>query len=279
MKVIDTFQELRVRDSADTVIGRLRWRRSDIQNTVPHYKKAPITEALIDLQVRLTENFAVARLQQAVGEHTDFVLVQELKQGTIEASLGEQLGAVTQTKSHGFIFCSNDKQRVLQARLDGFTFSRLPPYNGWEALRDEAKTFWEIYRTIAAPEAVTRIALKYVNRFDLPLPVRDFKDFFRTYPEVSSDLPQNLSGFFSQIQLPYRLPKLNGVDATLVLTQALVPPPQQNFVSLVLDVDLFCANNPTSDEQEIWRLLEHFRQGKNAVFEGCITNATRELIS
>lgn len=44
----------------------------------------------------------------------------------------------------GFLLSSSDKLRIVQARLDGFTFSRLAPYETWERLRDEAKSAWRI---------------------------------------------------------------------------------------------------------------------------------------
>jgi uncharacterized protein (TIGR04255 family) len=62
------------------------------------------------------------------------------------------------------------------------------------------------------------------------------------------------------------------------LTQTLVPPPQAGLVSVVLDIEMVCANNVPSDDEAIWKLLNQLRQKKNEIFEACITDAARELI-
>src|SRR5207253_4384748 len=100
----------------------------------------------------------------------------------------------------GYTFTSSDGLQAFQSRLDGFTFSRLAPYNGWESFCSEARRLWNIYREVTQPQAVTRAAVRYINRLDLPLPIRDLKDYLRTVPEVSPDLPQGLSGYFMQLQ-------------------------------------------------------------------------------
>jgi hypothetical protein len=71
----------------------------------------------------------------------------------------------------GWRFVSPDKLHVFQARLNGFTFSRLPPYVDWESFRTEARRLWDLYRAVANPIAPTRIAVRYINRLDLPLPI------------------------------------------------------------------------------------------------------------
>ena len=49
--------------------------------------------------------------------------------------------------------------------------------------------------------------------------MRDFRDFIRSYPEISSDLPQQLAGFFMQVQIPQE-----DLGAMLILNEAMVPP-------------------------------------------------------
>ena len=42
-------------------------------------------------------------------------------------------------EQNGYIFASSDERQIFQARLDGFSFSRLAPYDRWETFRDEAR--------------------------------------------------------------------------------------------------------------------------------------------
>jgi uncharacterized protein (TIGR04255 family) len=240
---------------------------------VPHYSKAPITEALIDIQVRLPESTLTEALRSIEVDESRFKSAIPLKHSVFEFRFGPEQHAGAQHEDRGFIFPSADGKHVLQARRDGFTLSRLAPYDRWETFRDDAKSLWTLYSSIAKPEVITRVAVKYVNRFDLTLPIEKFGQFFNVRPELPGETPQPVEGFFMQLQIPHV-----DISAMLVLTQAIVPPPEVGMASIVLDIDLFCPNNPASDEEGLWRLLERLHERKNEVFEGCITDATRELI-
>ncbi|BDA70601.1 hypothetical protein RIVM261_074460 [Rivularia sp. IAM M-261] len=238
--------------------------------------RAPITEALIDIRVRLPQKVELDILAQVGSSiqaeyvHRDDVFI--MLQGEMIAS--SSVGATASQSHLGYRFFSKDEKQILSVRLDGFTFSRLAPYDCWQTFRDEAKRLWSIYQELTHPEAIARLAVRYINRLDIPLPVDDFKDYLRTFPEVSSDLPQGLSGYFMQLQIPQQSP------ATIcVLNQALVPSPAPEVVSILLDLDLFLEHDIPNDEVGIWGILEQMHEQKNKAFEACITERTRELIN
>jgi len=64
------------------------------------------------------------------------------------------------------------------------TYSHLPPYSNWNAFRDEVRPLWERYVEFVKPEAVTRIALRYINRIYIPQTVYELSDYFRLYPQI-----------------------------------------------------------------------------------------------
>lgn len=238
------------------------------------YSKAPITEALVDIRVALPGEITVADLARVdIGEEIGYS--QRRNRFAIEGqiAIGEQVGTATRQTHVGYDFLSGDERQIVQVRLDGFTFSRLAPYDRWETFRKEARRLWELYRAIVEPVSVTRVAVRYINRLDLPLPLEDFKDYLRTVPEVSSDLPQGLSGLLMQLAIPQE-----DLGAVLLLNEALLPSPDPDTVSILLDIDLFRELETSIDEEELWRILDQFRVRKNDVFEACITEQTRELI-
>ncbi len=106
------------------------------------------------------------------------------------------------------------------------------------------------------------------------MPIRDFKDYLLTVPEVSPKLPQGLSTFFMQLQIPQE-----DVKSLLVLNQQLAPPPttQPMTASVILDIDLFRVHELPQEEDALWKCFEQLHNKKNEVFEGCITDSTREL--
>ncbi len=156
--------------------------------------------------------------------------------GGIEANFAEnsESPSVQATQQlTGYRFDSNDKKYVLQARLDGFSFSVLSPYDRWEVFRDEARRTWDMYRSVVEIEAITRIAVRYVNRLDIPFPPEGEKveqsDYFCTYPEVSKKLPYSaIDSFLMRLLIPQH--DFNGV---LALTQARIEPTQPETIAIM----------------------------------------------
>lgn len=237
------------------------------------YANAPITEALIDIQVSLPPEVKLAAFDDVYNRvKADYPSKGDAKLVGATLSFGEQVSASAKQDQIGYLLRTKDGKNVAQVRLNGFTFSRLRPYEHWEALRDEARRIWDIYRDVARPIKVTRVALRYINQFDIKLPM-DFRDYFRTYPEISSDLPQRLSGFLMQVHIPQE-----DFKGLTLLTQTLVPPPNEETASVILDIDTFRHEVDFSSESDLWQFLDQLRNRKNEVFEGCITNKTRQLI-
>jgi len=242
------------------------------RDTYPVYSHAPIAEAVIDLRAEFPGGVALPTLARA----------QRAEQGKYpkrmdrlesQALFGPESRASDGSKITGYVCSSRDGREIFQTRVDGFAFSRLAPYERWDTFRDEARRLWRVYRAITKPKRVTRVAVRYINRLDIPLPVRSFGDYLRTLPEVSPDLPQGVSSYFMQIQIPQE-----DLGALLMLTEAIVPPKKPDVISIVLDIDLFRERDIPEDEQRMWDCFEQLRDRKNAIFEACIADAVRELI-
>ncbi|QKQ75564.1 TIGR04255 family protein [Nostoc sp. TCL240-02] len=241
-----------------------------------HYKKSSITEALIDIRVDASSEAEIPTLkniqQSILSQYPVDEEIIEI-QGQFEGGSNITATATASQAVVGYRFISHDMKQIFQARLNGFTFSRLAPYERWENLQNEAQRLWDIYRAVIKPKNVNRVAVRYINKLDLPLPMNDFKDYLRTLPEVSPDLSQGLSDFFMQLQIPQE-----DIGGMLLLNEVIIPPSGDDLVSMVLDIDLFCNVNFPGDGIAHWDLLEKFRVRKNEIFEACITDKTRELL-
>jgi uncharacterized protein (TIGR04255 family) len=237
-----------------------------------HYQKPPITEAIIDLRVELPPDVGLTELSKAHGGEAAYPTVEELHAAFGQMQVGPQVSAMASSKRVGYLFRSGDGKQIYQARLDGFTVSRLASYENWKALRDEARRLWDVYRSVAKPSKVLRLAVRYINRIDIPLPFKDFKDYLRTVPEVSPDLPQELAGYFMRLAIP-----LEDIKAVVLINETIIEPASQNVVSVVLDIDIFRTADLPTDEEGIWAFFEELRVRKNSVFEACITDKAREL--
>jgi uncharacterized protein (TIGR04255 family) len=237
------------------------------------YPRAPITEAVMDIRVQPRDGLAVEQLRSlSTGSIEGFSQTSERLQISTSIAPGQESATQTMTPTKvGFEFRNAAGDKVVQAQLDGWLFSKLAPYERWETFRDEGRALWTKYRGIAEPKQITRMALRYVNRLDLPLPFDDFRKFLRTVPEIAPDLPQALSNFFLQVQIPQL-----DLEAMLVINMTMTPAPSAAVVSVILDLDLFRTTNLPKSEDQIWDYFEQLRTKKNQAFEACITDAMRE---
>lgn len=244
-------------------------------NGVRHYSRGPITEAIIDLQVAPLPEEKLSVLDQMKEQVSESYLQQdpifELT-GLFEFQPDGPANTQAQRRQVGYRYTSSDGRQIWQARLSGFTFSRLSPYDRWHPFRDEARRLWTQFDQKLAPATVNRIAVRYVNRIDIPSASIDLKEYFRTSPEIAPELQQGLSGFFMRLQIPQ--PDIKG---EVLFTQTIVPPSTEGTVSVVLDIDLFRTVDIPSCDDGIWQLFEALHVRKNEIFESSVTDRTREL--
>jgi uncharacterized protein (TIGR04255 family) len=236
------------------------------------YERPPITEAVIDIRVELPDQFKVEtldRIREKIA--TDYPTHEELNEIKGSFTLGASAKSIQ--RKLGYRDWSHDKMYVLQARMNGFTFSRMPPYEHWEPFRSEARRLWDIYWQVVKPARVSRVAIRYINRIDVPTIPIELSEYFRTFPEISRALPQTMSGYVMQLLIPQE-----DFGGMLSLIEATAPAPKEGVTSVNLDIDLFKEGTGEFDsEEKIWDLIEYLRDKKDEVFEGCITDKTRDL--
>ena len=171
----------------------------------------------------------------------------------------------------GFFFRSPNERKIVQARLDGFTFNKLKPYENWELFSSEAKRLWSIFCQVANPIKITRVALRYINKIFFPLPMKDFKEYILTIPEVAPNLPQGLTHLFARLVIPK--PE---IEALAIITETMEEPNQDQKLPFIFDIDVFKGID-YSEPDRIWKDFEELRQFKNEVFFNSLTEKAKEM--
>lgn len=242
----------------------------------PHLTKAPIKEALIDIRIKIKEDLNV----EQIGSFYNFISDQypnkqerRSLESRFEIKKGEPLSAIIgEDKVEGYAYVSTDETQVVQVRLDGFTFSRLKPYEKWELLRDEARRLWQRYAEITSPEII-RVALRYINRIEISEPRVDFKDYLTAPPIIPKGLPQGVSSFLTRLVIPEL-----SMGVTCIVTQALEQIVDPNLIPIILDIDVFKYNPDGISEEEAWKLIEGLHHLKNKIFFESITEKLKEQL-
>lgn len=149
------------------------------------YPNAPIREAIIDIRVAEIPQADLPKLKGLFDSvREDYPDVDDYHMFTGEVQIGATISTSATSKQAGYLFFSEDKKNIFQARNDGFTLSRFNPYQKWADFSKEAKRLWAIYAQISDALQITRIAVRFVNRIDIPQPVNDFGEYFRTLPQI-----------------------------------------------------------------------------------------------
>lgn len=246
----------------------------------PHYSRAPLIEAVIDIRAE-TSSGAIERLESlAASLKDDFPVQGPINQGQFELAFAPSEKATepqvkSSTERLGFRLANQTAGRVLQLRTNGMTFSHLAPYSDWKTFSGEARRYWQQYCESAGPSQVVRLAVRYINRIDLPGDPVEPKDFFNLYPKTPEDIPTDITGMFLQLRMPQA-----DIGAEAVINSALADSQRDDAISVVLDFDLFkqVALRPDAYDSAIWEELEALRERKNRLFNSCITEKTKELI-
>lgn len=240
-----------------------------------HYTNAPITEAVVDLQADLPSDVSedtLVALHETLKTEFPQSNRRMLRNFTMEFT-GEPKSSVSESLN-GLQLLDELGTRVMQARLDGFSFSRLAPFDSWEDLASDARRLWAAYREHVRPVRVRRAAVRYINRIDLPLPIHEVRDFLPLIPPLPAEIPNELIGFFFQLRVA-----ASAAGVNVIINHALVPPTRPGVASFILDIDVFQVMDFGIDEDLLWRSLDELHRIENNTFEGSITNKIREIIS
>lgn len=239
------------------------------------YPKPPISEASIEIRVttgpEIDEAFLKNLYSEIRNDYSRQVVVSDFEAQFSKASGESEATASATQKFAGFASISETKHQIVVAAPERFAFTRQAPYGSWEDFSSEARELWHVYRSKTAPLNITRVGTRYINRINIPYPSIDIGSYFRTFPEISSAMPQHLDRYFMQLQMPQQ-----DIACTVLLNQALLPTVAEGVVSMLLDIDVFEESESFTPEQA-WNRLEEFRHKKNQIFESCITDRTREL--
>jgi uncharacterized protein (TIGR04255 family) len=231
--------------------------------TRPHYERAPIAEALIDIRVANPDALTLDQLTAAADAlANEFPIrhpIQQLMFGFQAAQPNAAPGFMNNQEQIGWRLHNKAQDRVLQLQRIGFTYSHLPPYTDWVTFRDEARRCWDSFqRTVAAALPSNRIALE---------------DYLKVYPVVPDKMPSTAAGVYLQLQ--FAMPKVLP-DARVILNVA-SGQADANGSHLLLDIDLF-SNQVVEKADQLWTILEKFGTEKDIIFEACITDKIREAI-
>ena len=153
-------------------------------------------------------------------------------------------------------------------------YSHMPPYTNWENFVEEMRPLWDAYVQTLKVVAVTRLAVRFINRLQIATGV-DIDEYVRLGPRIPAEVSKEFVGYFMQLVLPV---SDLGPEFRTIVNTGVEPGTSPSASALVLDIDVFCEKRISIDGDGLWKTLERLRAHKNKVFEASITDKVREMI-
>jgi uncharacterized protein (TIGR04255 family) len=242
-----------------------------------HFANPPITEAIIAIVVQDLPDSVGDQIRglvpQVIAEYPKNETISETQfVGEIRPEASPK--SSVQQKILGLQFRSADLKQVFQARLNGFSFHRLAPYDRWETFRAEAFRLWELFRETVGDVKPLAFSVRYINALVVPAPAL-LEDFLKLYPEIPREWPQNLSNYVMRLDLPISDQTSDAGHLTAVQT---LLPSKPGTSSILLDLNLQYPALRNSNET-LWQRIDAVRPVKNRLFDASLTQAMKDRIS
>ena len=164
---------------------------------------------------------------------------------------------------------SHDRKRLIQLGMRLLVINVLRPYPGWAEFKELIQQVWEALKAVVEVQGVTRMALRYINRVELPSSTASLETYFAFYPHIGHQLPNTITSFIMGVEFAFA----EGRDRCRVhMAQA-----ADDKRSIMLDLNYYLARPGAVPLPEVLSWMEEAHTRVEEVFEGCITDALRAL--
>jgi len=241
-------------------------------------RHAPITEALVNVRATPTRPIVPHReaFHDALRDLYPGVKDRRGFQAKVQFAKGKSpVATASEGELQGFQFYSSDERSIAQFRSDGFTFNRLSPYTDGDQLIGEALRLWEIYRRIALPAGVSRVALRFINNLTLPPDPGPLGEFLDSPPTPPPGAGPQLRGFLNRVESH---DPQTGLTIVRTIASARTKPGTEGL-GVLIDIDAFRSADLSVEAAELRPVLTALRKLKNDVFFGSITDRTVEILN
>ena len=242
------------------------------------YRNPPIEEAVCDLQfapgVEWDPTLPGRIYGELKGAYGEKPRLQQLVEAQLQGGVEGQSSISMQQKvgKQRVQFLGEGGTRIVGVGADQLSVHMLRPYTGWESFRPQIHQALDAYRSIAEPEGITRIGLRYINKITIKAPHDDLTPYFTIppkFPEIDSTT--RLLAFFNRKEAA-----VSDRPIRIVVTFADVESAPSPSYLLDLDIIWISPKAPVS-LVAFPDVLEDMKTRHRKVFEALITDETRKI--
>jgi uncharacterized protein (TIGR04255 family) len=236
----------------------------------PPYPAPPIVEAVVQVHFseQLKKPVSAKMLKRLKAAYANNVVVQ-----------GVSANVDFQNRQTNFVevdpqvrLSSDDQADVLIVQPDTLTWSRLAPYQGWEALLERVIRDFDVAHLATGHRKIDRLGVRYINRIDVPTSASNIS-YYEEFIRVHLTLPKFLdptNGY------AWRFEKVFPNDGFVAIVQSTsVMPVIPGTSPFIFDIDVVCSQNLPVKRNDVFSKLSDMRELKNNIFELSMTDKAR----
>lgn len=246
----------------------------------PRLDRAPIIEAVVDIDCDLPPAQNLRELEEVAGERLSerypirqHRFMQEMRfearqEGSFNQAMRQEIDAVQ--------FLASDRKQLVQFRLGGFSFNRLAPYATLDDYQADILAGWQVYLEVATPVQIRAVRLRYINRIMLPVAKThiDLNEYFHVAPSQPADAELQVSSFVNQYTA-------TDIKTSHHSTVILASQPREGVeLPVIFDNTAFSDGTmEPGDWESLWSEIQSLRTLKNRVFYNTLTERCLRLFS
>jgi uncharacterized protein (TIGR04255 family) len=240
-----------------------------------YYENAPIILSIIQFRYDKIEGFDINKVKKLANEFkSDFPFVNErfVQSIVVNNDVNKETSVSLEDKQFdGVQILSNSRKEIFTITETKFTFQSHEKYSGWDNFREKAFKLWDIFNKLFNILEINGISLRYVNRINLPLDLKNINKYFTTYLKDDKNS-------FSVGNFQFKFSSFDKENDFKINIAHLLDAPLENSVPYIFDIDVLYDNKMKYDKEFILSLFEKIREKKNQLFNNGITEETKKLI-
>ena len=246
------------------------------------YRNPPIEEALCEFRFKPSQDWDLTipgKLHTELGSnYSGKPRQQRVVEVGLEIKEGTPSGLQHKEALDRVQLVTENESRIVAVGPDVLSVHMLRPYqdvsdpqrSGWDEFRPRLEEALNAYWTVAQPEGINRIGIRYINKIEFPHPRVTLTSYLNCVLPTVAGLPRSMDGFFSRAEFSYD----DGIR--LVLSQGTVPDTTTNL-SFVIDLDVIWETNRAIPAETALTKADDLRNRERSAFEAVITDKAREL--
>jgi uncharacterized protein (TIGR04255 family) len=227
------------------------------------YTKPPIVEAIVEIRVPPGEFDEVA--------YGDLYSLIKAKYPNRKSVPNPSFPGIDAFQLPRIQFRSGDESALVQVG-NGLVSCNSLRYPGWETFKADAVHVIESYLEISKSTTISRIGVRYVNRFSLPS-TRDLNKYFNMTFNVPAEF-SSVDGFRFQVEASPSTAFDGKVRLVMATLEQAVK--KEEGMVILLDIDCFTTRPESFTKfSNLVGVIERAHQEVETVFEGSITDENR----